>query len=86
MCYNDVAKQVEYFLNGVFLFYRRFYTFFRRTQSFFEFGKNADSVRLGFGYFFSFNFNLFGDSRSLAFFGAAASVVALFNLQKEKER
>ena len=41
-----------------------------------EFGKNADSKAYSVQY--PYTFDLFGDNRSLVFFGAVTSVAALF--------
>ena len=69
------------FIRGIFLF-REYYTFFLHTISNMEFGKNADSKAYSVQY--PYTFDLFGDNRSLAFFGAAASVAALFDFGRKK--
>ena len=50
---------------------------FLSYQNFFEFSKNADSFKFWYRVILAFSW-LFGDNWSLAFFGALASVGALF--------
>ena len=69
------------FIRGIFLF-RGYYTFFLHTLRYTDLGKNASSKAYSVQY--PYTFDLFGDNRSLAFFGAAASVAALFDFGRKK--